>query len=372
MRVRADDGGARAAPVNGEAPASPISQPFRTILLGGEFWHGATERAVAQGFRNLGFNVQETPLLDHFLRSNDVALRLAARLLTPLGRRSYNSEILRAATIAEDGLFLTLKGSYVASETVRALQAGGMSAAVYYPDRVFGYPDVDEAVLRDADLVFTTKSFQMEHLDHLRGPGRTFLVHHGYSPLVHRPHWERVEEEDYLYDLAYVGSPDAYKAGWLSKLAGALPHRRMVIVGERWERFVGGTPLENCRLVGRITGDLMAEFVQRSRVNVAVHLGPGRGGWRDKVSTRTFEIPACKGFMLHEDNEEVRELFEPGAEIDVFGSADELCAKVEYYIERPELRMEMIERAYRRAVPAYSYHERAREMAAIAARELGR
>ena len=32
--------------------------------------------------------------------------------------------------------------------------------------------------------------------------------------------------------------------------------------------------------------------------------------WKDLVSTRTFEIPACKGFMLHVDNSEVREFFE--------------------------------------------------------------
>lgn len=123
--------------------------------------------------------------------------------------------------------------------------------------------------------------------------------------------------------------------------------------------------------MGRVTGDLMAELIQSSRVNVAIHLGPAPDGSRDKVSTRTFEIPACKGFMLHEDNAEIRSLFEPGTEIDVFDTPEALYAKVEHYLARPDRRAEMIERAYRRAVPAYSYYERAEELMAIVTRELG-
>lgn len=83
-------------------------------------------------------------------------------------------------------------------------------------------------------------------------------------------------------------------------------------------------------------------------------------GWQDLTSARTFEIPACKGFMLHIDNEEVRGLFTPGEEIDVFNDVDELCAKIESYLAHDEEREAMIEPAYRRCVPAYSYDERAR------------
>jgi spore maturation protein CgeB len=63
--------------------------------------------------------------------------------------------------------------------------------------------------------------------------------------------------------------------------------------------------------------------------------------------------------MLHIDNHEVRELFEPGREIDVFASEDELIEKITHYLGRPELRREMIERAYARCVPAYGYNARA-------------
>ncbi len=77
------------------------------------------------------------------------------------------------------------------------------------------------------------------------------------------------------------------------------------------------------------------------------HGGPwrpcGAESWEDLVSTRTFDIPTCKGFMLHIDNPEVRELFEPGREIDLFASEDALIAKIEHYLARAMLRGEMIE-----------------------------
>ncbi len=353
------------------AAAALDESPFRNVLFAGDFWHGGTEEALAEGLRGSGHNVQEVALPNHFLRSPHIALKVASRLLMPFSRRAYNAEILRTAATIGEGLFLLVKGSFVAPETVAELRAMGMRTALYYPDRHFEYPDVDHAVIRDVDLLITTKSFHQDYLDRLRGPGRSFMVHHGYSPIAHRPHWERMNEDDYHYDIAYVGVPDPYKAKWLAGLAGALPHRRILIVGERWSELAPGTPLADCKLMGRVTGELMAELIQRSRVNVAIQLGPGPYEWRDNVSTRTFEIPAAKGFMLHEDNAEIRTLFEPGTEIDVFDTPEALHAKVEHYLARPDRRAEMIERAYRRAVPAYSYYERARELMAIVTRELG-
>ena len=74
--------------------------------------------------------------------------------------------------------------------------------------------------------------------------------------------------------------------------------------------------------------------------------------------------------MLHIDNEEVRELFTPGVEIDVFSTAEELSEKVRFYLGRPDLREKMIERAYARAVPHYGYAERASTISRIISQKL--
>jgi spore maturation protein CgeB len=66
--------------------------------------------------------------------------------------------------------------------------------------------------------------------------------------------------------------------------------------------------------------------------------------------------------MLHVDNPEVRTLFEPESEPALFTDERDLCDKIDHYLTQPELRVAMIERAYQKAVPAYSYDARAEVM----------
>jgi spore maturation protein CgeB len=69
--------------------------------------------------------------------------------------------------------------------------------------------------------------------------------------------------------------------------------------------------------------------------------------------------------MLHIDNEEVRGLYEPGKEIDVFSTPEELNQKIAYYLDHPEERMRIADAGHKRAVPAYSYDARAAEIVEI-------
>lgn len=166
-----------------------------------------------------------------------------------------------------------------------------------------------------------------------------------------------------MADCLYVGNYSPHKLNWLLALRRGLPAISLMIVGAGWRDAVRGTELDPCYLGHGLIGDAYARAVQTARVNLALHGGPkGARGWEDLVSTRSFEIPACRGFMLHIDNEEIRSLFTPEQEIGVFSTQSGLCEKLAYYLERPELRAAMIERAFARCVPAYSYDARAVEI----------
>jgi spore maturation protein CgeB len=82
----------------------------------------------------------------------------------------------------------------------------------------------------------------------------------------------------------------------------------------------------------------------------------------DETTTRTFEIPACEGFMLHERTPELLELYEEGKEVACFGSVEELASKIEYYLAHPEEREAIARASHARCVPAYSYDERIKEI----------
>jgi len=69
-----------------------------------------------------------------------------------------------------------------------------------------------------------------------------------------------------------------------------------------------------------------------SLINVDI----GRVYQDDIVTMRVFDVLACGGFVLAERSAALAELFEIGAEIDCYASADELEAKVAHYLAHPE------------------------------------
>jgi len=332
------------------------------MVMAGEFAYGTTGAGLAHGFRREGWAVHEVELRQFFPRLGERWARAVLRPMRRLLTESYNAAVLEAVRQTQPQLFMSLKGSGLTPDMLDELGRRGVARAIVYPDYHFEYPDVDPATLERFDLFVTTKSFQVEALRARLGPHRVAFVHHGYCDLTHVPSPAEASPGAPLADVLYVGNYAAEKERWLAAIARRLPQVRLRIVGFRWQ--VARDPvLAPCVQGHGLVGDLYTRAVQSAGVNIAVH-GDRKEpeGWQDLVSTRTFEIPACKGFMLHVDNAEVRGLFDAGREIDVFAGETELIDKICYYLARPELRRAMAERAHARCVPAYGYAARAAEI----------
>jgi spore maturation protein CgeB len=71
--------------------------------------------------------------------------------------------------------------------------------------------------------------------------------------------------------------------------------------------------------------------------------------------------------MLHVDNDEVRALYEPGREIDVFAGEEQMIDRIGYYLAHETERAAIAEAGHVRCVPAYSLEARAAEIAAVLA-----
>ncbi|MBC7284828.1 glycosyltransferase [Hoeflea sp.] len=334
------------------------------MLFTGEFWAGASARGLSDGFRDLGWAVQEVDQRDFGVkRGKSPVLRIASRLTRRMAEEAYRARLLEECRVLKPDIFLTVKGVGITADFLQEVRRAGAKTVMYFPDFHFDHPGVSVESFAGYDLFVTTKTFQLDYLENLLGPEHVAYVPHGFSGCVHEPVYSNMPESDFEADVLHAGNHSAWKQRWLEGAAAALPDASFRVVGNSWRENAGGGPLARSDMPGPRLGIGYAGAIQAARINIAVHFGPTASGWEDRVSTRTFEIPACKGFMLHIDNEEVRAFFEPGVEIDVFSTPEELADKIGFYLARPELRAQMIERAYARCVPAYSYAARAKQIA---------
>ncbi len=340
----------------------PHNSRTPVMVIAGEFWRGSTGLGLADGFRRCGWAVREIDI-QHFYPNlgNRFVARAVRRALSPLADDAFRAATLNACETLRPDIFLSIKGSAITLDLLKRISATTSQTVLFYPDFHFDYPDVDLNALGQFDRIITSKTFQIEFLAERFGSERVAYIPHGYASGVHKPFHAYLTEHDFQADVQHIGTCSPSKLRWMSRLRRSLPDIRIRLIGAGWKRATIGTALEPSVVSGDYYGCGYSAAVQTARINIGVHFGPV-GEWQDNVSTRTFEIPACRGFMLHIDNAEIRNLFSPETEIDVFSSHDELVEKTQFYLSHPDLRADMIARAYQRAVPAYSYDARAKDL----------
>ena len=334
------------------------------MVIAADSWFGSTTFGIAQGFRRLAWEVAEVNQSSSFIQGRSLPVRIIGRLTKPINVALYNKEILRAVDELDAKFLLTVKGNNIKSETLKALASRGVSTVNYYPDFRFSYDDVDQATFPLYSTFVTTKSFQVHTLEKMIGKDKVQFLHHGYCSDVHYPPPQRLLDEDKVPDVLYVGTYTAYKEKLFSAVKQACPEVRFHIYGNGWKQSTRSEILQSSLANRPVYGLNYAQLANSAKINIAIHMGAAdESGWQDLVSTRTFELPACKGFMLHIDNAEIRQLYDVGQEIDVFTTAEDLSEKIRFYLQNESKRTQMVEKAYQRCVPAYSYDQRARAIA---------
>ncbi|HMA22170.1 MAG TPA: glycosyltransferase, partial [Gemmatimonadaceae bacterium] len=81
----------------------------------------------------------------------------------------------------------------------------------------------------------------------------------------------------------------------------------------------------------------------------------------DLITARTFQIPACGTFMLHERTTEAEQYFAEGREAEFYSGTDELVEKVKRYLDDPVSRAAVARGGLRRSMESgYSADQRMR------------
>lgn len=330
------------------------------ILFLGENWYGSCARACCYALRRLGCDVTDIDVQTLIPQWRQRSNRAIVRLLQPRIIREYNLLILDSARQLQPDILLAFKGTFVHPRTLDILRQSRIALYNYYPDTS---PTAHDRLLAESirkyDCVFYTKKFWISSPPRvLSGRPAVFLAH-GYDPDVHKP--LPLDDRDmagYGHDVTVGASHTPYKELLLSELLRYRPNLDLHIYGSRWETSRSPELRSHIRGIP-IYGSQYAKAVRAARICLGLMSGKVEGvSQGDETTTRTFEIPACGGFMLHERTPELLDLYDEGREVACFNSAEELASKIDYYLSHPEERHAIARAGHARCVPAYSYDSR--------------
>ena len=338
----------------------------RRALAVCDVWYGSNGFAGAKALRRAGWDVLIVPEWDYVpTKWRTTPMRAVARLIRPAAVREFNDELVRQAERWRPDLLLVFKGTFVDAKTIRRLRGMGVRAYCFFPDvsfRAHG-PWIPKA-LSEYDWVFTTKGFGLVDMRDQLGVTRASLLRHGFDPDVHRPVPLTADDErNFGCDVSFIGTWSEKKETVIAALKAARPQLRIRVWGEFWDRArapeLGKGVIEGHEVVG----DQYARAIGASRINLAVlserRVGSSQG---DRVTSRTFHIPAAGGFMLHERTDELLTLFREGSECACFEGVDELARVVDEYLGDDERRKAVAERGHRLVWARDSWDHRIREI----------
>lgn len=337
--------------------------PNPRILCIGETWLGSDARAAFFALRRLGASVH---IIDeaHFVPTEWQTF--AGRAVRKLFRGTMVSELTRRCiamidVLQPDALFV-FKGNYVSCDVLDEARRRSILTVNYYPDVSFlaHGPQLPKALQR-YDHVFNAKTFGIRDMTSHGVRSVSFLAP-GFDPEVHFP--RKLSDSDirrFGCDVSFIGTWSPKKEKVLAQLRLAIPQLRLKVWGNQWDTAKGGA-LGTAIMGTGITGDDYAIAICGSSICLGIlseaRLGSSSG---DLITARTFQIPACGTFMLHERTTEVEEYFAEGREAEFYAGADELIQKVKQYLDAPVSRAAVARGGLRRSIESgYSIDHRMR------------
>lgn len=328
-------------------------------------WLGSNGYAGMKAMRRAGWAVEVVPEWEFVpVKWRSAAMRALAKAVRPLAVREFNRELMLQVTRLEPELLLVFKGTFVTEDTLRHCASLGVRQYCFFPDVSFRtHGRYLPTALPLYDWVFTTKSFGLEDMRAQLGVGNASLLMHGFDRDLHRPvPLSGLDRERYECDVSFIGKWSPKKEGLIALLLDRLPTITVKVWGELWDqtrspavrRIVGGHGLY---------GEEFVRAICASRINLGLlserTAGASSG---DRITSRTFHIPACGGFLLHERTEEVSQIFAEGRHFAGFGGPDELVTSVQHYLRNETDRRRIAEEGHRLVATRDSWDDRVKQI----------
>lgn len=321
--------------------------------------------SCATALRELGyeaacFNSQaSSPVERYFLKWVNKLIRLFGFKLvdisrhTPWGNHNYRQRQLEKAVAAfRPDLLLVIRGNSFDREVIHRLKQQ------YGIRKTIGWwvkdPRATTEMLDDAkiyDHYFCIHQFGYNENNNIH-----YLPALGVDRDLYRP---LPGEKSYRHEIVFVGGWSPRRQEYVEQMLD-LP---VEIYGPGWRKRRN---LLNSRLrekvkASHIWGEDLNSLYNHTKIVLNISSwDPQRTG----LNLRVFDVPATSAFLLTDAGEDLRQYFEPGNEVEVYSSPQELREKVMYYLNRDQERETIADKGYKKVLSFESYHYKMRTLLA--------
>lgn len=320
---------------------------------------GGTGESYLEGFKELN---EEVEIVDDerlykesiFLARNRYFHHLFWRFLAVFYQRKLIKEIVGK----KPDLVFILKGFLIKPKTLLAIKKKLPKAKLFNfntdnPFNTWHHGNSNSWIRKSIplyDAYFIWGKFLLEPIKK-SGAQRVEYLPFSYDSKLHHPvETTEIEKNFFGSDIAFVGSWDEEREWWLSHLL----QYDLKIWGNSWEK--ADKKIQKKWQKKEVIGEEFSKVCNTSKIilniirrqNIPAH------------NMRTFEVPACGGFLLSVKTEEAQDFFKESEEMAYFSSPEELKEKIEFYLENEGLRKKIAEAGYQRLINSgYTYTDRA-------------
>lgn len=205
------------------------------------------------------------------------------------------------------------------------------------------------------DYIFVQRTPNIAELQNI-GAKKVFLCDRSFDPILHKPLQLSLEErQKFGSKIGFVGTYAPYRASIIKKLIE--DNIEVYIWGNDWHKSPDWTFFKPYFKSAAIYQEQYTKVIN----SIDIHLHFLRKENRDDQDSRTFEIPACGGFMIAERTEKHQKYFQEGIEAEYFSSYEELKNKILLYIKKPNLIKQIGNNAHIRSIQnGYDHDNRLR------------
>lgn len=334
------------------------------IFIVGKLTNESMQMSYVRAFLKLGHEVIAFDEQGTYLKTPLAKNRYFHRLFWHLLALPLQKKLIEEAVSAKPDLVFIFKGGLIKPGTLLAIKKRLSTAMLFNfngdsPFNTWHHGNSNNWIrssipIYDAYLMWG--KFLGEPLKKA-GARRFSYLACGYDPALHYPVKVISAEKDfYGSDVAFIGSWDEEREWWLNQLLDY----NLKIWGNHWEK--AGKKIRKKWQGKAVAGEDYSKTCNASKIV----LNFIRKQNRPAHNMKTFEIPACGGFMLSTRTEEAVGFFEEGREAAYFSSPAELRKKIDYYLNHERERQNTAKAAHDRLIKSpYSYLDRARQVVGL-------